>query len=661
MVIQKLIIKNFRSMDEEGITLEFSEHTNVIVGENNAGKSAILAAVDMLKQLLHFDPNNPPTRRGYRFQEFDWHRGNKDFPIEVKAFIKLSSSEVASLLEIFKRGTRLPDIPDEVLERIKEELCQSLEIGTSWTPETNAEEAYYLKCGFLYIDGNDGNTRFGHLPVKAPLNWEDLLQEWQKASLQAFSDKMHLEGHTFKSDADLEGAYKAKPEGLSTVTLQEVMSERLSERENHVVEFHFPIGGETLERHIGDFIAPKLKSFADIRLRPEVGRSSYALESPDGREMASVLFNLKMNTDINLRAKYDRIREDFHELFPDLAFDSIEGPDIVFMNWAAPGYQIPVQAIGTGIVETLIFMTNLMGTEDNILLIDTPELHLHPHAQRLLGELFKKYETNNQLFVVTHSPYFIESDNIGAHIRVALVNGKTQTEALPQKYLTQAELSKVGQILLEPGHREMLFARKVLLVEGPTELGAIPVFASRLERPLDRVGVSVISVGGKKDFYMFMKLLRGFSIPFLVLTDRDALMQITDHLEIAPQSIPTSSMFGQLARLGVLSAEERGLIQQLASSSSIVPRKNAKGDTTHWYAEKDFNQLKDIANAHGCLVLPGTFEQVITEAGFDNLLAEAEQEVGSSKVRQGRYTALKIPQDQIPEPFIQVIKALTKT
>ena len=48
MKITKLIIKNFRSIDAEGIEIIFDTNLTALIGKNNVGKSNILAAIDII-------------------------------------------------------------------------------------------------------------------------------------------------------------------------------------------------------------------------------------------------------------------------------------------------------------------------------------------------------------------------------------------------------------------------------------------------------------------------------------------------------------------------------------------------------------------------------------------------------------------------------------
>ena len=75
---------------------------------------------------------------------------------------------------------------------------------------------------------------------------------------------------------------------------------------------------------------------------------------------------------------------------------------------------------------------------------------------------------------------------------------------------------------LDATRAEVLFARGVILVEGPSELFVVPAVADDMRNALDEYGITVCSVHGT-DFAPYAKLLgpRGLDIPFVVLTDGD--------------------------------------------------------------------------------------------------------------------------------------------
>ena len=48
MYIEKVFIRNFRSIGEAGVSLSCNKGINLILGENNAGKSAVIDALRLV-------------------------------------------------------------------------------------------------------------------------------------------------------------------------------------------------------------------------------------------------------------------------------------------------------------------------------------------------------------------------------------------------------------------------------------------------------------------------------------------------------------------------------------------------------------------------------------------------------------------------------------
>lgn len=92
MYLSKLIIKNFRCFDDVGTTVEFNKGMNVLVGENDSGKTAIIDAIRIALGTTDFG--------GYRTDLSDFN--NEDETKEIKItcrFDDLSLSEQATFLE----------------------------------------------------------------------------------------------------------------------------------------------------------------------------------------------------------------------------------------------------------------------------------------------------------------------------------------------------------------------------------------------------------------------------------------------------------------------------------------------------------------------------------------------------------------------------------
>lgn len=177
-----------------------------------------------------------------------------------------------------------------------------------------------------------------------------------------------------------------------------------------------------------------------------------------------------------------------------------------------------------------------------ILAFDEPEIHLHPFAQRALikdlaaiaqgkdvgfnkviKELFGINSFSAQLLIVSHSDRIISG---GYENIVRLYSAGDDIKAVSGQSIkaTHAEQLKKDEKHLQrlfPYFCEALFARKVLFVEGESELGAINTFAKIMDIDLDSYGISVINTSGGDTINPMIKLFSLFQIECLGIKDRD--------------------------------------------------------------------------------------------------------------------------------------------
>ena len=94
MYIKKFSIKNFRVFDDDGITLQFNNGINAIIGENNSGKSAIIDAIRIAYSTVTYN-------KDIFFRKTDFHV-NEDGSIANFALFDVYLEEVPNrLVEIW--------------------------------------------------------------------------------------------------------------------------------------------------------------------------------------------------------------------------------------------------------------------------------------------------------------------------------------------------------------------------------------------------------------------------------------------------------------------------------------------------------------------------------------------------------------------------------
>ncbi len=135
-----------------------------------------------------------------------------------------------------------------------------------------------------------------------------------------------------------------------------------------------------------------------------------------------------------------------------------------------------------------------------LLLIEEPEAHLHPQRQlRLMSFLQEQAEKKRadgqciQIIVTTHSPNLASDLKLDHLVLIEggrafpLCQGKTMLSASDYQFLER---------FLDVTKANLFFARAVLIVEGDAENILLPVIARLLGRDFHHYGVSVVNVGG---------------------------------------------------------------------------------------------------------------------------------------------------------------------
>lgn len=173
-----------------------------------------------------------------------------------------------------------------------------------------------------------------------------------------------------------------------------------------------------------------------------------------------------------------------------------------------------------------------------ILGIDEPEIHLHPYMQRSLVKAINKILNNKdkeflqllkntfdidgligQAIIVTHSPNIL-LDDYKQYIRVYRKN--SSIKFVPEEDLMTLDKQEEKHFRRQiPYIKEALFSRVVIIVEGDTELGAIPVFLQNLGIDMDEYGITLIKADGVQSILPIKKVLERFDINCIILADRD--------------------------------------------------------------------------------------------------------------------------------------------
>ena len=171
------------------------------------------------------------------------------------------------------------------------------------------------------------------------------------------------------------------------------------------------------------------------------------------------------------------------------------------------------------------------------ILLDEPEIHLHPYMQRSVindvRNILKNNDSNflkllksvfdidgifGQLIVVTHSPNII-SNNFHEIIRLdyykSIINAFSDFECQVDEKDEKNFLNQSDRI------KELFFSKSCIIVEGITERKALPIFAEKLNIDLDGMNIGILQADGGDTIKSLTKVLKHFGIKCIPIIDRD--------------------------------------------------------------------------------------------------------------------------------------------
>jgi len=187
------------------------------------------------------------------------------------------------------------------------------------------------------------------------------------------------------------------------------------------------------------------------------------------------------------------------------------------------GSKLPVDRHGEGTQSLAVLMLfsaflAAWGKGSPIIALEEPEAHLHPSAVRALWKLIE--ELPGQKIISTHSGDLLSEIPIASLRRLHRTGAGVKLHRIPPGTF-DAKQTRQFDFHVRATRGGLLFSRCWILVEGESELVAIPELARHLNIDLDRNGISCIQ-HRHAGISTFLTAANVLGIPWCVVSDNDS-------------------------------------------------------------------------------------------------------------------------------------------
>ena len=223
---------------------------------------------------------------------------------------------------------------------------------------------------------------------------------------------------------------------------------------------------------------------------------------------------------------YIRLKRFFKKFEYDINLKCISPENNIYQFYLLKdGLEIEIDTISSGEREIINFVFGLFLEElnDGIVIIDEPELHLHPNWQKKLIQILKK-ETENkniQILFVTHSSSFISYNILNNIYRIYKENGFSKCIRVSDLLQDDDnDFRKNLSVINATNNEKIFFSNNVILVEGITdEILFKKIYESEIGKIPDEL--EFVSICGKNNLSNFKNVLDKLQINYFYIGDFD--------------------------------------------------------------------------------------------------------------------------------------------
>lgn len=488
MYLDRVYIKNFRSIKEEEIT--FKPGKNVIIGRNNAGKSNIIKAIEVI-----FSESSPDYSKTDNINIDDFHYSNS----------KKQADEIVIICDI-----KLNDNEKISIELFRDDYLKTKSINLGDIEKITINEVRKI------LDCDDSNTKWINY---RNTNLTDLSNQLLPTDVFTFVFVARRSDEGIEKKLRL--LYRHKKNEFIEWNISFVNNIRNNLIASAVIpSFRDPSSqlkitkwtwyGKLLKTIIEDKTTEKTKEDL-VRTHENYSTIANTIFQDVMSEINSAQFKIPFGN-FELSMQFNHEREELYKS-TQLYLDD--------------GYKALLTEKGSGIQSTVIiclfnyYMSRIYTKGSALMCLEEPEIYLHPHAQRSISLILDDFvkPSNRQVIITTHSPYFI--NNVGTDVNIIHIN-KMENKSI----INYISIKKgFNRIVVDMNSNELFFSDKVVICEGLDHY-IIKIIADKYYHgTLDNNNISIIQAQSKDAIPDLVKLVLKIGIKCFIISDFDFLLR----------------------------------------------------------------------------------------------------------------------------------------
>ncbi|WP_447636921.1 ATP-dependent nuclease [Flavobacterium microcysteis] len=493
--ISRVQIKNFRNFLDVDVALD---HKQVIIGENNVGKTNFLRAIQLILDKDYSDSDRQLTPE-------DFH-DSIDKPMENGEDIEIN-------LEIkgYEHNSKLKA---QFVDAVISDDPPTLQFTYKFVPNRD-EFGKIINYKYFIFKGNNEDHKFTN------------------------EDRSYINIYVIRALRDVERELKSnknsplfklvKQYEISSDHLEEI-SETLKEAAKGILELDEIV-------HIKDTLSNRFASLSGLQTDHQITlrtfdidteRLLYTLQVYMGLKerpiselslgLANILYISLMLILLKDKTILPIIKP---EQFESLVAEDGDGILSQLYEISEKGNYILKKEIEDEDIEALYnFMDehNYRYQAFTILAVEEPEAHLHPTLQRLIYREVL-HNSNTSVIFTSHSTYITSVTPLNYIVYIRKVTDSSKVFSTVNLSLHDKEKKDIERYV-DAKRGEIYFGKGIILAEGITEEYFIPAVADLIEKPLDNYGIVVCNVDST-NFRPYIQLLNTLNIPWVLFTDGD--------------------------------------------------------------------------------------------------------------------------------------------